>query len=339
MPKLLKRTWRFTRRQANEVKNQLMGRYPDRYGLYDLYRVVSPARSDAPAAGKLFANRNSKLLIYGLTQRGFFSEVNNMINAAIYCMDTDTGLVINADAFLYRAAKGWEDYFMRFWEIPEPARSQRQFELHYRSDLKLWNRIRAYPYEQVDIPARGLCKGQVFENKKRITTRIYQFQPTVRQELDARVASLGLPEAYAACHIRRGDKVGEQKGQSESERIEASDYVDRLVVRYPEMKALFVCSDSYASIEEAKQHIANRGLDIRVYTTCAPTAVGHSTELLKEQFDDPYTSVLQLLLDVEVCARARYFAGTYSSNMSRFIALRHADATRCFSLDEPWHAG
>ncbi|MEM8484868.1 MAG: O-fucosyltransferase family protein [Bacteroidota bacterium] len=335
----LKRTWRFTRRQAKEVKNQLLGRYPDRKGLYDLYRAVSPAQRPVSLAGKLFPNQNAKLLVYGLTQRGFFSEINNMINAAIYCMDTDTGFVLDTEAFLYKAEKGWEDYFVRFWETPDRSGSQRTFELHYRSDLKLWNRIRAYPYETVHIPDRGLYNAQVFENKRRITARLYQFQPAVRNHIEAQIEEMKLPAGYAACHIRRGDKVGERKGQPESERIEAADYVDCLLQENPEMPALFVCSDSYASIEEIQQYIEARGLDIAVFTTCAPTAIGHSTELLKEKFDNPYDSVLQLLLDVEICARAQHFAGTYSSNMSRFIALRHADASRCFSLDEAWHVG
>ncbi len=339
MSSQLKRTWRFTRRQAREVKNQLLGRYPDRYGLYDLYRAVSPAKGLAPSAGKLFPNRNAKLLVYGLTQRGFFSEINNMINAAIYCIDTDTGLVLDTEAFLYKHEKGWADYFVPFWETPDPSLPQRRFELHYRSDIKLWNRIRTYPYETVAVPERGLCNGQVFENKRRIAARIYQFQPDVREYIAQQIDDMRLPEGYAACHIRRGDKVGEQKGQPESERIEAADYVDRLLQDYPELPALFVCSDSYASIQEVQQYIAAKGLGIPVYTTCQPTALGHSTELLKEKFENQYASVLQLLLDVEICARAKCFAGTYSSNMSRFIALRHADATRCFSLDDAWHVG
>ncbi len=332
------------RRHSEEAKRQFLGKYPDQYGFLDFYSSLQKLpdfgkrhTASFSSSSSLFANDNEKVLIFHLTDRGFYSEINNLFNAAIYCLHNKTGLIIDDSNFLYKDQAGWDDYFERFWDLETNPGGSRYFDLHYRNDQKLWNRVLHYDYDSVSIPRLGLLPGHAFENKRQIAQRIYRLKPHVERMLTDRIRQFKLPKTYAACHIRRGDKVGELPGYPEADRVESSMYLDKILDDFPDVRTLFVCSDAYSAVEEIKWCIQEKGLQINVITTCLPENVGHSTEMLKDEFPDPFENVLRLMVDAEVSARSTCFVGTFSSNVSRFVALMHANPKRCFSLDEKWH--
>ena len=268
MSQLLKRSIRFARRQSVEAKNQLLGKYPDRYGFLDFYNYMNKRPEQKSSleqevgslSERLFSNNNDKILVFHLTDRGFYSEINNLLNAAIYCLHNNIGMVVNSKHFLYKEKAGWDDYFERFWEDANNAEHTRYFDLHYRQSVELWNRVTNYNYETVTMPALDL-EGNAFENKRSIAQLIYRLKPDVQALLDKRIEQFKLPKTFAACHISRGDKVGDMPGYPESERVDGSVYLDKVLEDFPDVRTLFVCSDAYQAVQEISECIHARGLN------------------------------------------------------------------------------
>ena len=96
-------------------------------------------------------------------------------------------------------------------------------------------------------------------------------------------------------------------------------------------KDLFLMTDDYRSLKGFSNS------NLRLHTFAKSNQTGHST---KKRIARPFTrsEVIQLLAEVEIASRSDVFVGTMSSNVSRFITLKHSSFNDCVSLDRSWHA-
>ena len=286
----------------------------------------------------LWPRRRPRVLVFHLTQRGFYSEFSNMVNAYIFAAAKAWGFSLVSQRFLYGIDKGWEDYFARFWIESDGKR------VECRGKSPMFDQIRSFDYSNVSVPEMGLFPNQVFANKRKIARKLYQLLPSVEADVNQLIAKLNLPSDYVAIHIRRGDKVGEapfrtnrKTGSSEAQSFPVEAYLNRLLVEpEAEPRHIFVCTDSYAAFLELQNHARDAWRDPTIYTLASPTDKGHSTLLLRQQFKNKYQAVVRLLADVKICTKSRRFVGTYSSNLSRLVPLLHDQPDRCHSLDIDW---
>ena len=96
---------------------------------------------------------------------------------------------------------------------------------------------------------------------------------------------------------------------------------------------IFVATDDFTVIEEFREYIYENGLRINVISTCEPE---HSGFALSDIQNLTQSDKYRVLVDAEVCSRAKYFVGTYSSGFGRFIAAKHENYDHCYSLDIDW---
>ena len=60
-------------------------------------------------------NKEKKLkLVFQLTDRGFASEINNMLSAILYCLLHDLEFILYSRSWNAFYEKGWQDYFLPF---------------------------------------------------------------------------------------------------------------------------------------------------------------------------------------------------------------------------------
>ena len=57
-----------------------------------------------------------------------------------------------------------------------------------------------------DIPGLGI-QGDLLQAASVVLEHIWKLQPSVQQQVEAKIARLALPNDYVGFHIRRGDKV------------------------------------------------------------------------------------------------------------------------------------
>ncbi|MEM9283824.1 MAG: hypothetical protein AAGA96_18535 [Verrucomicrobiota bacterium] len=160
-------------------------------------------------------------------------------------------------------------------------------------------------------------------------------------EIESSLKRLRLPERFGAIHVRRGDKVGEnlawtsETGHHEGLRVEVSEYLGAV----SEKLDLFLLTDDFQTVEEARKILASQGGHRRLFTLATGARTGHSTlERIAEERFFSEEEVMTLLTECEVARRAEVFVGTMSSNLSRYVALLRGDLASCASLDADWEA-
>jgi len=303
------------------------------------------------AQEKLFQPNQNYIatMSYYLARKGFFAEINCMLNGIIFCLHNNIKLNLISDFFIYRQNCGWEDYFEPFTETLNPSPSLKHFICDGLGAT--FNVIYNYDFLNINVPRLDLKPNDIFENKRKIAQLVYRYSERTKKLIDHIKADVELPNDYVAFHIRRGDKVGEAKldpqASIEAKKYPAKDYLEKLLneksldtttsaslrVNGFEIRNIFVCSDSYEAVEELKNFIEEENLDIKIFTTCKPSNKGWSTKEKTEKFENKFYEVIRLIADTDICLKSKYFVGTYSSNMSRFITLMHDNTENCFSMD------
>ena len=158
---------------------------------------------------------------------------------------------------------------------------------------------------------------------------------------------------YSSIFIRRGDKL-----ISESNFYNASVYIELLLEKDPTCKRIFIQTDDYNSVIEAKSFIENKNLNIEIITLCNENTKGmviitHQQNMLnnvlnnisysknknyllfnkneitnfkpvdKMNSDEIYNHTVEMLIGIDVVLNSNICVLDYESNISRFIKLAH----------------
>ena len=170
----------------------------------------------------------------------------------------------------------------------------------------------------------------------------------MQQKVSEAIGTLRLPDRYAAVHIRLGDKVfGEGPREAKVQPFE--NYVKGLMRAEVEhcdntWDTVVVCSDDWSAAEGFAAAAASYGKSWDVRSASlnvgaggkAPSHGGHEQELFNNMSAaDRLDATIQLFAEIQVMASAQSLVCTYSSNVTRFVALLRDNPT--ISLDGEWH--
>lgn len=286
-------------------------------------------------------SRNSNPFLFSLTNRGFYSEVNNLLNAILYGLVTKRQLVVDQSRFangdlvwsnLYNSSLPLvtEDLLKTVhpdWIITDnhsPGFSRLSHSIDQWHRRKRFFLSRSYGFYR-----------SVFAAKRYLASQFCQ--PLALVERDS------LPQPYAAIHVRRGDKVDgylSRKGKViiEGENSPLRDYMSVIRRQAPRLKCLFVMTDDYRVIHELKLIEP----DLEIVTFCQDTEQGYKqTEFSTLEQETKTSSIRRLISEVEIASHSQVFVGCYKSNVSRYIALVHKNPQRCSSIDgqKHWYPG
>jgi hypothetical protein len=274
-------------------------------------------------------------LVFFLSNRGFFSEVTNLITAMVLALVEKRRLVVGQARFNgYR----WQDFFQT--ALPD-AEGERLVVNDQSAIIQgiyspaftemrdwltgLWNRGAT-----LDLPEIGVS-GSVFDVKRALNGAFCIPRRQMRRDAHREMKRLGLvPGQFAALHVRRGDKIRPESGVPEGQATTPAAYVDAIRAHVPGAKDIFVLTDDFPFLQLLRE--ADRSL--RFHTLCPPEQRGH------HQFDfnarpvaKKREEINRLLTEVEIATVSSAFLGGFQSNVARHITTVHAHPEDCHSVD------
>jgi len=262
-----------------------------------------------------------KIVKYNLTNRGLFSEINNMINGYIWAKRRGYGFVVNSSESRLYFSQGFTYFFKTIDD--DHIKPQHVFLVE---GVRCPN-FRAIRSEKIS-----------FETKRKVTRSILEYTDHVRTKINHRIEDANLPSSYCVLHIRRGDKVNEKptRHEAESKRFEVDEYFSKLP-RTMGLTDIFVMTDNYAVIGEINEYVSLNSLNTKIHHFCDSTMDGHATNdrMKKNNFFNS-SEVINLLAECEIAKNSEYFICTFSSNVGRYIKLIHKKPENCISLDSKW---
>jgi hypothetical protein len=295
-------------------------------------------------------NKEKKLkLVFQLTDRGFASEINNMLSAILYCLLHDLEFILYSRSWNAFYEKGWQDYFLPFCKENKSLLFYRSsaFSLEGKSKLMdsfqkkidkshlmahdLWPNFISENFLKTNftIPKIDL-QGDIFLAKKTILEMIYRYSAEMQDTILSHEPEMNSFKPYISVHVRRGDKVAPNTG--ETNKTELGDYVDRISKNAPHLKNVFIATDDYSVVDEFNRLVTNNW---NVLSFCDIDNKGYDARAFnKIKKNNKKQHIIGLLKDIHYLKEGEYFFGTYSSNIGRLIAL-FKGRKNCFSLDIP----
>jgi hypothetical protein len=300
---------------------------------------------------KQYTDLNNTLgapFVFALTERGFFSEVRNLLSAVIFGLRERRRLMVDQSGF---GGLHWSDFFGT--DLPESDPSlavdpewriagnrHDGFKLIRSTIDRMWRRG-----ETIDVPKCGCLDifclqreiADVFCAPKIRHRPLWDrmMRPaTFRREALVSCRRLGLsPGTFAAFHIRRGDKIEggnpDRTGRSEGEDTSVSTYLDLMYQNDP-VDSLFVLSDDHRPIESLREMRPK----LNIVSLCPASSNGfRQYEFNNLTPGQKRPKIAQLITEAQIASQSAYFLGPFKSNVSRFIANMHSHPEKCFSVD------
>lgn len=281
----------------------------------------------------------SSPFVFRLTQRGFYSEINNLLNAVMFGLAHERRLVVDENQF---GGLEWRNLFatslpVGTTEVTAEVTADWMISGVFSpgfSAIQKWANDRFTSPGALSFPQLGMS-GSFFHVKCELA-RMLTRPPSLPVVLPA-----GLAEQFAAVHIRRGDKTEgfvSSKNQFiiEGDEVAPDVYIEKLANEAPEIRSIFVMTDDFKMIEDFR----NAGRDYNICTFCEREENGYrQTEFWSLQPAEKTHRVRRLIAEVEIAAASSIFLGGYKSNVARYVPLLHKHPERCFSVDRQttWH--
>jgi len=267
---------------------------------------------------------------------GFFSELNNMVLAMLYCLDAGIrfSLYSPPDGSL-SIVKGWDDYFLPFCEetvepfhkehnerflLKKPSLANRLKRSAFKRregfsfyTYELWDRFRSAEFvgKYFSIPSLGL-QGDLLSCTNSLIEMVWRFSPEFEALVEHSTRDLSLPAEYVGLHVRGGDKVIEAK-------IFGPDEYMHLVKAHTGIKDIFLLTDDYRNY----RYLRDNYPEYRFQTTCREHETGYDFgEFLKLDKISQYEEYAKLLASVEVLSKAVLTIGSYKTNPGMFLGMR-----------------
>ena len=299
-------------------------------------------------------------VIYSLTSRGLYSELFNLCLATVFCKKTGYKLCVNSFFWNAKIKKGWNDYFEPTLDSSSnPFSAQDKVytnekpwigKIYYKPKeffsfyfIKILNQIYNifYPHHLLtkDIFENMRSKefiydilgNEAFKLMASSFKQMYILNRNTKDQLKQRIDNLGLPKDYISVHIRRGDKITSQEMQE----IRIGKYVSSILEHKAVNTNVYIATDDVSIIDELKQQLAPHGICV-FYNNQNQSQGFNEATFNRFSRQARYEEMLNVLLDMEVLVHAKFFIGTYTSNLSRvvpfFLGLDH-----CVSLDNDWN--
>ncbi len=274
-----------------------------------------------------------KQLIYPLTNRGFFSEINNLSLAVLYCLDNKINFKISTRNWV---SGKWIDYFNPTFKeynglIPIPShsvfdiKSSEKLYYNYHKYVKnrvivqdgIWDKMRSPSFTGKNFYFPDLnINGGIFQAKQQVMELILDYnQNTINNSFNI-AEDINFISSSAGIHVRRGDKVDGTNKEADIFKIQS--YVKKAKAIDPDINKFTICTDDYSVVEEFKSNYP----EYDFLTYCPESKKGYSQKaynnlksislINKEGFS--------VIKDVYLLTKSKIFIGANSSSISRFVS-------------------
>jgi hypothetical protein len=266
---------------------------------------------------------------------GFYSELNNMVLAMMWCLENKVQFVLcSKGGKIFTKNRGWQDFFLPFCdEVDDKVNLKYNWrpwvrKLTPRQKLKvLWYKLthRVHYFTQdvfwigfkycLELDRVGNQVAQLFE-------MAYRFSPEAEQKINRIISSVPLPERYAAIQIRGGDKI------QETEPISIADSM-RILKEATDLKDVFVLTDDFLLLSQLKNNFPNYNF----LSLCGESEHGYFMYKMRElSKEENYEQHIKLLASMEIIRNAEVAVMPIKANPGLFMRMFPGKA-KCVALE------
>ena len=262
---------------------------------------------------------------YSLGNRGFYTEVNDVLNIVVYCLVHGRRLVVDQSQF---GGFRWSNFFDT--DLP-------------RADTESESAVP--PEARITGPRHPL-----FLEIQRWVERRYRYRvPMFLSEMDFLGGLFGAKRQmafilsrphqsgsgrwpftgeFATFQVRSGDRTDIAVNRPADAPL--SDYLGLLQKHASHLKSVFVMTDDFSVVEELR----TLAPALRFESFCHATDRGFDpSRFAALSVDDRILSAKKVVSEVEIATQSAVFIGPFCSSLSRYVTLRHRTRKMCFSVD------
>lgn len=214
-----------------------------------------------------------KLIFHVGTGAGFYSEINGMLTAMLYCYVHKIKFVLYADDATFAGGNGWEEFFVPFCPQSHDMlnhqynirSNQGQTDRFYRVGQILLKSRNGVQYLTGDIfgkaclgnyskevtyakwPAFGI-DGNINQEFAKLRDVGLQYNKKTFLEIKKKIGELNLPAHYYSVQFRGGDKMSEV-----AKPMDVDCVIERMKSLEGGIENLFVFTDDFFYIEELRR--------------------------------------------------------------------------------------
>ncbi len=282
----------------------------------------------------------TKRLVYRLgDSAGFFSELNNMIFAMIWCLDNNIRFELNSKNSNL-GTNGYEEYFTPFckdtttpfleqvnhrYQALSPI-SQEQIEIYKQNNhidfltqdvFELFFENKDFINKTFYIPKLDLS-GNAFNLAEILLSITLKPNKTTQNIISNTIKHLNLPKDYIALQIRAGDIKTEVKWRRQP-LLTPKDYIKHLSSLKLKTNNLFIFTDDYRLIKTFQKKLKN----YNIYHLTQKNEKGFFYQDYKNLNNkDKVSSCIKILTLTEISLNSTHFIATRTSNPSIHIYLK-----------------
>lgn len=249
--------------------------------------------------------------VHVLMPCGFCSELINLIKSIIFAKKLNYNILINDN----------------YWNFGK-------FDEIFQTKIKTINSIHEGIICYKSLMNKGLFKevfnsNPTYEEMSKVAKKLFILQPNIMEDTLKKFSNFEFKKKeYIGVHIRRGDKIT----SNESKNITKDKYINE-ILNHSKIQNIVICTDDTEfSNEVIKELLTKKNFNIFIKNK---TTKGYdqsefnnlSSELKRDHLID-------FLNDIQILINSKIFICTFSSNVSRFIALFRNGNN--YSLDIPW---
>lgn len=241
-------------------------------------------------------------------RQGLFSVINELIKALVYANKNNYHLVIVDDDISFGSfLRYFNEYPLFFTVVSNIDMSDINQKNIY---TKLGSASDNTSYEEM-----ALYKDIIFRPKQEFLYNGFIYEPLINKK-------------YISIHIRKGDKI-----LSESQDIDNDIYAS-VINKYCillNISNVYYATDDTDNLTEIITKLPHLN---HFYNKIKSS--GYSNELYKTRtLSEKDEDFKNMMIDLYTVINSEFFICTYTSNVSRFIAL-YRDRSKCLSLDIEW---
>lgn len=275
-----------------------------------------------------------KIIFHVGVEAGFYSEINNMLIAMLYCYVHRIKFILYADDASFAGEHGWNEFFVPFCPQNHDKLNQK-YNGRYREEgvkhsvgskiLKVRNCVNYLtsdifsicsdgPYGNEDTYAKwdefGI-NGDISQEFTKLRNVALRYNRKTFMKIKKTIRELKLPDHYCSVQFRGGDKTLEVRNQMN---------VDCVIARIKEssikINNIFIFTDDFSYIEEIREKCP----EWEIYTLTKENEHGYNNaEFCKVSWALKHKEMIKLFAMVEICIHSDIHFGCEVSCANDYI--------------------
>ncbi len=281
-------------------------------------------------------NRFKKRAIYRVgSAAGFYSEINTMLAAMLYCYAHKIQFVLYADDANFAGGNGWKEFFLPFCPqnhdklntVVNYRLIDKKADKHILERLFLKFRGKAiyltsdiFYRAGVDCPEKNeeIVKweefgidGYISEEFVKLRKVALRYNKKTFEAIKEKIRSIELPKSYYSIQLRGGDKVLEFRKP-----ITVDHVIKKIENSGIMVDNLFVFTDDYRFVKEIK----SKRPDWSIYTLTDKNESGYvNKKFQRSSWDLKRKEMIKLFAMVEICLHSRIHFGCETTCVNAYI--------------------